>query len=63
MESVVERYAWLVAYERKEAQHATTLDERRRHEQLARLFMLKLQELEGHSEPPRNDLPPSASSA
>lgn len=63
METDVERYAWLVDYERREAERASTPDERLRHEQLAHLFMLKLQTLEAHAELPRGDPPPKPSPA
>lgn len=46
METDFERYAWLVNYELQQAERASTPDEKRHHEQLARLFSLKLQELE-----------------
>lgn len=52
METDLERYAWLVNYEIQEAERAPTPDERRRHEQLARVFTLKLQELERRLEIP-----------
>ena len=50
METDLERYAWLVNYELQQAERASTPDEKRHHEQLARVFTLKLQELERRPE-------------
>src|SRR3546814_16615766 len=46
METDLERYAWLVAYELREARSSATPKERREHEGLARAHMLKMHALE-----------------
>ncbi|HEY9553371.1 hypothetical protein [Allosphingosinicella sp.] len=46
METDLERYAWLVAYELREARSSATPKERREHEGLARAYMLKMHALE-----------------
>ena len=46
MESDLERYAWLVTYELREARSAATPEERRQHEGLATAYTLKMHALE-----------------
>ena len=46
METDLERYAWLVAYELREARSADSPEERRDHEMLARAYTLKMHRLE-----------------
>src|SRR3546814_16804791 len=46
METDLERYAWLVAYELREARSSATQKERREHEGLARAYMLKMHDIE-----------------
>lgn len=69
METDLERYAWLVAYELREARSAATPEERRDHEGLARAYTMKMHALENepsalllngsrivrHSEPPPDE--------
>ncbi|PWG02074.1 hypothetical protein [Sphingosinicella humi] len=46
METDIERYAWLVTFELREARSAPTAEERREHERLARIYTLKMHGLE-----------------
>ena len=46
METDLERYAWLVAYELREARSSPTAEERREHEGLARAYTMKMYALE-----------------
>jgi hypothetical protein len=50
METDLERYGWLVAYELREARSSATPEERREHERLARAYTLKMHALE--NDPP-----------
>lgn len=49
METDLERYAWLVTYELREARLASTPEERREHEMLARAYTLKMHHLENQT--------------
>ena len=46
METDLERYAWLVAYELREARASASPEERRDHERLARTYTMKMYALE-----------------
>lgn len=67
METDLERYAWLVAYELREARSAATPEERRDHEGLARAYTIKMHALENESPPfllrQEDELPPDEPAA